>query len=40
MRSSSMWKGLAALALTLLSFGSASGAVPKMVWTEEFGATW
>lgn len=40
MRSIDLRKGLIALALGLLSFGPASAAVPKMVWTEEFGATW
>ena len=40
MRVSSWKTGLGAIALTLLSFGSALSAVPKMVWTEEFGATW
>ncbi|MFN8549540.1 MAG: hypothetical protein U0527_16595 [Candidatus Eisenbacteria bacterium] len=35
------WKtGLAMAALALFSFGPASASVPKMVWTEEFGATW
>ncbi len=40
MRSISWKAGLAAAALSLLTVGPISAAVPKMVWTEEFGATW
>ncbi len=40
MRSMSWKAGLAAAALALISVGPATAGVPKMVWTEEFGATW
>lgn len=40
MRSISWKAGLALAALSLFAVGPVSGAVPKMVWTEEFGATW
>lgn len=35
------WKAGLAAGLLVLAFAAPSSAsVPKMVWTEEFGATW